>query len=159
MNHRLELAVSDAVDGVNSMNHFRTFIQKLYTLYSTSNKNERELANAAAEVGSQLHRIGRILDVVASRFRTVRAVWSSLGALVQHFKNACCDEMRSTKERQMYRGLLDRVQSPEFICDLELMYDTLHELSLLSQELQSCSVTLLRAEHLLKHPVIQRESR
>ncbi|KAM3624962.1 uncharacterized protein V6R79_004366 [Siganus canaliculatus] len=59
-------------------------------------------------------------------------------------------ETRSTKERQMYRGLLDRVQSPEFICDQGLMYDTLHELSLLSQELQSRSITLLRAEHLLK---------
>ena len=67
--------------------------------------------------------------------------------------NACCDEMRSTKDRQMYRGLLDRVQSPEFICDLGLMYDTLHELSLLSQELQSRSITLLRAEHLLKRSI------
>ncbi|KAK0142792.1 E3 SUMO-protein ligase KIAA1586 [Merluccius polli] len=157
MNHRLELAVSDAVDEVNSVNHFKTFIQKLYSLYSMSNKNERELINAAAaaEVGSQLLRIGRILDVrwVASSFRTVRAVWTSLGALVQHFKNACCDETRSTKDRQMYRGLLDRVQSPEFICDLGLMYDTLHELSLLSQELQSRSITLLRAEHLLKRSI------
>ena len=155
MNHRLELAVSDAVDEVNSVNHFKTFIQKLYSVYSMSNKNERELKNAAAEVGSQLLRIGRILDVrwVASSFRTVRAVWTSLGALVQHFKNACCDETRSTKDRQMYRGLLDRVQSPEFICDLGLMYDTLHELSLLSQELQSRSITLLRAEHLLKRSI------
>uniref|UniRef100_A0A3B4THP3 HAT C-terminal dimerisation domain-containing protein n=1 Tax=Seriola dumerili TaxID=41447 RepID=A0A3B4THP3_SERDU len=51
------------------------------------------------------------------------------------------------------KGLLDRVQSPEFICDLGLMYDTLHELSLLSQELQSRSITLLRAEHLLKRSI------
>uniref|UniRef100_A0A3B4U872 HAT C-terminal dimerisation domain-containing protein n=1 Tax=Seriola dumerili TaxID=41447 RepID=A0A3B4U872_SERDU len=139
---KLELAVSDAVDEVNSVNHFKTFIQKLYSRYSTSNKNERELINAAAEVGSQLFHIGRILDVrwVASSFRSVRAVWTSLGALVH-------------KGRQMYRGLLDRVQSPEFICDLGLMYDTLHELSLLSQELQSRSITLLRAEHLLKRSI------
>lgn len=81
---------------------------------------------------------------MASSFRTVRAVWTSLEALVQHFKNACCDETRSTKERKMYRGLLDRVQSPEFICDLGLMCDTVHELSLLTHELQSCSITLLR---------------
>lgn len=155
MNHRLELAMSDAVDEVNSVNHFKTFIQKLYSLYSTSNKNESELINAAAEVGSQLLRIGRILDVrwVASSFRTVRAVWTSLEALVQHFKNACCDETRSTKERKMYRGLLDRVQSPEFICDLGLMCDTVHELSLLTHELQSRSITLLRAEHLLKRSI------
>ncbi len=88
-----------------------------------------------------------------SSFRTVHAVWTSLGALVQHFKNACSDERRSNKEKQMYRGLLDRVQSPEFLCDLGLMYDTLHELSMMSQELQARSVTLLRAEHLLKRTI------
>ena len=30
------------------------------------------------------------------------------------------------------------------------MYDTLHELSVLSQELRSSSITLLRADHLLE---------
>lgn len=155
MNHRLELAVSNAVDEVTGVNHFKIFMQKLYSLYSMSNKNERELKDAAAEVGSQLLRIGRVLDVrwVASSFRTVRAVWTSLGGLVQHFKNASSDEMRSTKEKQMYRGLLYRLQSPEFICDLGLMYDTLHELSVLSLELQAHSITLLRAEHLLKRSI------
>ncbi len=85
MNHRLELAVSDAVDEVNSVNHFKAFMHKLHSLYSMSNKNERELKDAAAEVGSQLLHIGRVLDVcwVASSFRTVHAVWTSLGALVQ----------------------------------------------------------------------------
>lgn len=39
MNHRLELAVSDAVDEVNSVNHFKAFMHKLYSLYSMSNKN------------------------------------------------------------------------------------------------------------------------
>ncbi len=73
--------------------------------------------------------------------------------LCSHFKNACSDERRSNKEKQMYRGLLDRVQSPEFLCDLGLMYDTLHELSMMSQELQARSVTLLRAEHLLKRSI------
>lgn len=52
---------------------------------------------------------------------------------------------RSNTEKQMYRGLLDRVQSPEFLCDLGLMYDTLLELSVLSQELQAPSITLLKA--------------
>ncbi len=63
MNHRLELAVSDAVDEVNSVNHFKAFMHKLHSLYSMSNKNERELKDAAAEVGSQLLHIGRVLDV------------------------------------------------------------------------------------------------
>ena len=84
MNHRLDLAVSNAVDEVTGVNHLKIFMQKLYSLYSMSNKNECELKDAAAEVGSQLLRIGRVLDVrwVASSFRTVRAVSTSLGGLV-----------------------------------------------------------------------------
>jgi len=88
MNHRLEQAVSDAIDEVISVNHFRAFTHKL-----------------------------------------------------------CSDERRSNTEKQMYRGVL------EFICDLGLMYYTLHELSVLSQELQARSITLLRAEHLLKRTI------
>ncbi|XP_076613003.1 E3 SUMO-protein ligase KIAA1586-like [Chaetodon auriga] len=59
MTHRLELAVSDAVYEVNSVNHF---LQKLYSLYRMSNKNKRELKDAAAEESSQLLHIGRVLD-------------------------------------------------------------------------------------------------
>lgn len=155
MNHRLELAVSDAIDNVTSINHFRTFVEKLHNIYSKSNKNQRELFESAAEVGSQVLKIGRILDVrwVASSFRTVRAVWTSFTALVRHFEKASNDEHRTSTERQTYRGLRDRLQSPEFLCDLGLMCDTLHELSSLSEELQARTMTLLRAELLVKRAI------
>ena len=39
MNHRLELAVSDAVDEVQAVNHFKLFMEKIHDLYSQSNKN------------------------------------------------------------------------------------------------------------------------
>ncbi|CAB1353758.1 unnamed protein product [Coregonus sp. 'balchen'] len=52
-----------------------------------------------------------------------------------------------------HESLIELQELNEFICDLGLMYDTLHELSLLSQELQSRSITLLRAEHLLKRSI------
>ncbi|XP_066570663.1 E3 SUMO-protein ligase KIAA1586-like [Amia ocellicauda] len=134
MNHRLEL-------------HYLSFSRCSYP---------GQLTFVAIYTAGHFTKAHRVLDVrwVASSFRTVRAVWTSLGALVQHFKNACSDERRSNNEKQMYRGLLDRVQSPEFLCDLGLMYDTLHELSVLSQELQARSITLRRAEHLLKRRVL-----
>lgn len=43
MNHRLELALADTVDEVASVNHFKTFMEKIYNLYSQSSKNSREL--------------------------------------------------------------------------------------------------------------------
>uniref|UniRef100_A0A667YKI2 HAT C-terminal dimerisation domain-containing protein n=1 Tax=Myripristis murdjan TaxID=586833 RepID=A0A667YKI2_9TELE len=111
MNHRLELAVADAVDEVQAVNHFKVFMEKIHNLYSQSNKNARELLEAAQEVGSQVLSIGRVLSTrwVASSFRSVKAVWRSYEALNRHFEN-----------RQTYRGLAHRLQSQEFLCDLEL---------------------------------------
>jgi hypothetical protein len=51
MNHRLELAVHDAVKSCVELNHFKIFMDKLYTLYSTSPKNRRLLEKCAAEIG------------------------------------------------------------------------------------------------------------
>lgn len=68
-------------------------------------------------------------------------------------ENAAADESRPVKARQTYRGMASRLQSKEFLCDLGLMYDALSELSSLSQQLQSQSMTLLRAEHLLKRTI------
>uniref|UniRef100_H3AXD6 DUF4371 domain-containing protein n=1 Tax=Latimeria chalumnae TaxID=7897 RepID=H3AXD6_LATCH len=139
MNHRLELAVADAIDEVTIVNHFKAFMEKLHNIYRQSNKNEREFNEASAEVGSQILRLGRILDVrwVASSFRTVQAVWVSFGAFYKHFENASSD-------------LAARLASPESLCDLALMYDVLYELANLSQELQAHSMTIPRTEHLVK---------
>ncbi|KAL3053061.1 hypothetical protein OYC64_005565 [Pagothenia borchgrevinki] len=155
MNHRLELAVSDAVDEVQAVNHFKVFLEKIHNLYSQSNKNSRELLEAAQEVGSQVLKIGRVLSTrwVASSFHSVKAVWTSYEALNRHFENAAGDQTRSSKERQTYRGLARRMQSKEFLCDLGLMFDALSELANLSQQLQAHSVTLLRADHLLKRTI------
>ena len=59
INHRLELAVNYAVDEVKAVNLFKAFMDKLY---SQSNKNSRELIEAAQEVGSQVLKIGRVLN-------------------------------------------------------------------------------------------------
>ena len=124
----LELAVSDVVDEVQSVNHFKAFMEKIHNLYSQSSKNSQELLEAAQEVGSQVLKIGRVLNTrwVASSFRAVKAVWG---------------------------GLAHGMQSKEFLCDLGLMYDALSELANLSQQLQTHLITLLRAEQLLKRTI------
>jgi hypothetical protein len=42
-NHRLELAIHDAVKTVSGINRFRSFTDKLYVLYHASPKNSRQL--------------------------------------------------------------------------------------------------------------------
>ena len=43
LNHRLELAVSDAIGEVTAVNHSQIFFDKLYSIYSMSPKNIHEL--------------------------------------------------------------------------------------------------------------------
>lgn len=101
MNHRLELAVSDAVDEVQAVNHFKVFMEKFHNLNSHSNKNAQEPLEAAQEVGSQVLSVGRVLSTerVASSFCSVKAVWRSYEALNRHFENAARDQMRGRLQR------------------------------------------------------------
>ena len=80
LNHRLELAVDDAIADLRGINHFKIFIGKLHSVYSQSPKNMRELKESADGLDAQLLKIGKVLSTrwVASSYRTVLAVWSRL---------------------------------------------------------------------------------
>lgn len=136
--HRLELAVGDVVKEMGTINHFKTFMDKLYAVYSASNKNRMELKDAADSLDIQLCKIGRILDTrwVASSFRTVEAVWKNYPALYKHFKTASEDPARDGSTKQTYNGLAKRLSSYAFVNNLGIMCDALQELSELSLEIQ-----------------------
>ena len=152
LNHRLELSVTDACGDIGAVNHFHIFMDCLYSLYSSSPKNMHELTTISEELGQQCLRIGRILSIrwVSSSFRSLRAVWINYQPLCLHFQAASVDEKRDHKDRQKYVGLLARLRSPTFVCDLGLMYDALQELSTLSLELQKRSITIPQAEKEIK---------
>lgn len=63
LNHRLELAVSDAMKDSNCRNHFRTFLEKLHSVYSTSPKKIRALHESARELNEQMLTIGKIFSI------------------------------------------------------------------------------------------------
>uniref|UniRef100_A0AAQ4R3J4 DUF4371 domain-containing protein n=1 Tax=Gasterosteus aculeatus aculeatus TaxID=481459 RepID=A0AAQ4R3J4_GASAC len=129
LNHRLESAVGDTVKHTNNVNHFKSFLDKLYTLYHRSPKNCLELAEHAQQLEVNLQNIERVLDVrwAASSFRTVKVA--------------------------MYRGLMTKMEQEEFLCDLALMYDTLEEISHLSLNLQVRGMTLTRADTLMRRTI------
>ena len=150
LNHRLELSVHDAIEACTEVNHFKIFIQKLYTLYSASPKNRRAL-ETAIELGVQLLKIWKILDMrwVASSFRTVKAVWINYCALHAHFVSGSNDEKLNSKERAQYKGMADKLSSTAFLLNLALMFDALEELSELSESLQADSLTLPKATRMI----------
>ena len=155
LNHRLELAVSDAIGEVTAVNHFQIFFDKLYSIYSRSPKNKHELESCALEVGAQLRKVGRIFDVqwLASSYRTVSAVWDNYQSLCLHFQKASNDPNKCNA-RSTFAGMLRRMQSPEFLIDLGIMYDALFELTKLSLLLQDRGTSIVYADKLI-HRTIQ----
>jgi hypothetical protein len=157
LNHRLELAVCDAVDDVRGINHFKSFMDTLYVLYSRSPKAQKQLEAAAEHVDVQLKKIGRVLNTrwVASSFRTVAAVWQDFEALADHFKEAA--DPRSTQydsgNANKYIGFRKKLCSPQFVADLALMYDSLQELKLLSESLQRRDMTVPLADKLIRRSI------
>uniref|UniRef100_A0A3P9LTJ1 DUF4371 domain-containing protein n=1 Tax=Oryzias latipes TaxID=8090 RepID=A0A3P9LTJ1_ORYLA len=107
LNHRRELAVDQALDKTGGTKDFQAFLDSLYSLYSQSPKNMRELSECAHNLHITLKRIGRVFSVrwVASSWRAVNAVWQSYSALAQHFQKASEDNSRDSRERAKFSGL------------------------------------------------------
>lgn len=154
-NHRLELAVGDAVKDANGINNFRVFMDKLYTLYHASPKNRYELKECASDLEEQLYTIGRVLDTrwVSSSLRTVEAVYNNLPSLARHFNKASEDMSRKSVDRQMFKGLLNHLTTPQFVSNLCLMNDALAPLSDLSKTLQKRDITIVTAHQLIQQKI------
>ena len=102
LNHRLELAVGDVINDTTGINHFKIFMDKLYSVYSISPKNVNELAHCSKELDLQHRKIGRVLATrwVSSSFRTVDAVWKRYAAICKHYHAASEDKNRKGMEKQ-----------------------------------------------------------
>ena len=160
LNHRLELAVDDAIADLRGVNHFfKIFIGKLHSVYSQSPKNMRELKEAAKGLDAQLLKIGKVLSKrwVASSYRTVLAVWKNCKALpvYQHFKAKVAEK---DKQAAMYEGLNRRIQSSESLLDLALMCHVLFELSALSEILQHHSMNIVKVDRCVRRATRSIES-
>ncbi|KAL1248866.1 hypothetical protein QQF64_022184 [Cirrhinus molitorella] len=109
MNHKLELAVHDAVKQITDASHFQMFIDSLYSFFSQSPKNMRAFESAASNLGIHARRIGRAFDVrwLSSSCTSVTALWENYPALVKLFENLSEDQSRSATERARCRGIYD----------------------------------------------------
>ncbi|XP_063788503.1 E3 SUMO-protein ligase KIAA1586-like [Pseudophryne corroboree] len=160
MNHRLELAVDQALDVTGGTNDFRSFLDTLYTLYSQSPKNVRELSAQANELHVLLKKIGRVFNVrwVASSWRAVNAVWQTYPALAAHFQKASQDQSRDRREQVKFQGLHSKLCSVNFVKNMSIMLDVLTELKNLSELLQDRKMTIPKADNHIKMYVRRIES-
>jgi hypothetical protein len=153
--HRIELSVGDTMKDVAGTSHFKIFMEKLYSVYSMSPKNQREVNAAAAELDVRLRKIGKMLTIrwVASSFRAVSAVHQNYSALHKHFCAASTDVSRDDKTKAMFSGLATSIASPEFVMNLGLFMDALSELTKVSEALQRDDVTLPRAYQVISRTI------
>ncbi|KAJ8897992.1 hypothetical protein PR048_003352 [Dryococelus australis] len=156
MNHRLELALSDAVDKVSGVNNFKIFMDKLYTLSNNSPKNQRQLAECAAQLNQQVKKIGKVLRTrwVASSFRTVSVVWHNFAFLYNHFSILKYDKSKGPTDRAMHSGLIRQLSYSQFFMDLAIMYDILAGIALLSESLQNRNIAVACADKLIRRCII-----
>uniref|UniRef100_A0A3B3QYV9 DUF4371 domain-containing protein n=1 Tax=Paramormyrops kingsleyae TaxID=1676925 RepID=A0A3B3QYV9_9TELE len=140
LNHRLELAVDQALDATGGTKDVQAFLDTLYSLYSQSPKNMRELSECAHNLHITLRRIGRVFTVrwVASSRRAVDAIWHSYAALAQHFRGASEDR------------LLFKLCSINFLKSLALMAD--NRRITLTKAHNIMMMYIKRIESLTRHP-------
>ena len=61
LNHRLHLILNDSVNDIKQVNHFKIFMNKIYTIFHQSNKNQMQLFKISEMFGQQILKIGRVL--------------------------------------------------------------------------------------------------
>ena len=64
LNHRLQLALDDSITEIKQINHFKAFLDKIYSIYHQSNKNQAEWEACARELNIEITKIGRFWVLV-----------------------------------------------------------------------------------------------
>ncbi|KAL2792006.1 E3 SUMO-protein ligase KIAA1586 isoform c [Daubentonia madagascariensis] len=143
LNHRLQLSLDDSISEIKQINHFKIFLDKIYSIYHQPNKNQTKLLGTIAkELEIEIIKIGRVMGPrwAACSLQAATAVWRAYPVLYMHFSHS-------------YSGLAKRLANINFLQDLALMIDILEEFSLLSTALQSRSTNIQKAQKLIKRTI------
>ncbi|XP_077018267.1 E3 SUMO-protein ligase KIAA1586 homolog isoform X2 [Tamandua tetradactyla] len=143
LNHRLQLSLDDSISEIKQVNHFKIFLDKIYSIYHQSNKNQTKLLETVAkELEMEIIKIGRVMGPrwAACSLQAATAVWHAYPVLYMHFSHS-------------FSGLAKRLANINFLQDLALMIDILEEFSLLSTALQSKSTNIQKAQKLIKRTI------
>jgi len=86
LNHRLQLVLDDSVNDIKQVNHFKIFMDKIYTIFHQSNKNQMQLFKISEMLGQQILKIGRVLGLrwAACSLRSACCV-ACISSIVQIF--------------------------------------------------------------------------
>ena len=63
LNHRIELAVVDTIKETKQINNFQIFVEKLYSTYSRSSKNQGQLREHCRALDIVFNKIGKVFTI------------------------------------------------------------------------------------------------
>ena len=120
LSHRLQLVLDDSVTDIKQMNHLQIFMNKIYTIFHQSNKNQMALFKISEELGQQIIKIGRVFGPKWSAWslRAALAVWRACPALWKYFSNLTKHSGMAARLSNKY--FLDNVA---FIIDIGLLQE------------------------------------
>ena len=146
MAHRIELAVKNAVDTVNSVSHYRDLIDSIYKVYSQSPKNQREIDIIANSMSIHFLKVKKVFDVrwVFSSFVAIKAVLRDFPALHRHFTESS-ESQKNAKDKSKFKGLAKKLQSWLFLAETTMLKDALRCLKQLSLYMQRQSASVIDA--------------
>lgn len=145
MNHKLELAVHDAVATTTKVSHLRMFMDSLYAYYSRSPDHCRMIESISETLNTEIRKIGKIFDVrwLSSSYRSIDAVYASYPALVGQLTAQSAHPQTTGKDKAKVNGMLKRISSFSFVSEVALLRDVLDKLHGLSLYLQNRSASIL----------------
>ena len=106
LNHRLELAVDQALEATGGTKDFQAFLDSLYSLYSQSLKNMRELSECANNLHIQeLEEYSVFAGLFLHTGQSLQ-----VGTLIQHWHNV------SVRHQRMRQGTAERGLKAKVCC-------------------------------------------
>ena len=89
LNHCLQLILDNSVNNIKQVNHFKIFMDKIYTIFHQSNKNQMQLFKISEMLGQQILNTGRVLGPrwAACSLRSALAVLRAYPALYKYFSS------------------------------------------------------------------------
>lgn len=145
MNHKLELAVHDAVSCTTKVSHLRMFMDSLYAYYHRSPDHCRMIESISETLGTEIPKIGKIFYVrwLSSSYRSIDAVYTSYPALLHQLTYDSTNPKAASKDKAKASGMIKRMSSFSFVTEVALMRDVLDVLHGLSLYLQKRSASII----------------
>ena len=155
--HRCNTVVEHACESSHIIQELFNILQELYDFFSGSTKRHAIIANHLEQVENCLQLRNLSKTRWTARAESIKAVWTSLEAIVKALEEAFAVPKLYSKIKAMISALLKNVKSFDFIVSLMFMKNIMFKTKILSESLQQEELNIMDALQLTKATVTSLE--